>query len=138
MGPEDLPALAAIDAASSASPWTEPQFQAELSKDISRFWTLRAGGSPRGFAGIWLVDGEAQLANIALSPDVRRRGWGRLLLRFLEERARALGAVRMTLEVREGNRAARRLYESQGFLETFRRPRYYEGRETAILMEKKL
>ncbi|MGQ0645616.1 MAG: ribosomal protein S18-alanine N-acetyltransferase [Elusimicrobiota bacterium] len=134
----DAPFLAEIEKEASPSPWSEAQFRSELEKAISRFWTARADGAPAGYAGFWLVEDEAQLANIAVRADLRRRGLGRELLRFVAGEAAGLGAARLTLEVREGNAAARRLYESEGFAETSRRPKFYQGRETAILMEKKI
>jgi GNAT superfamily N-acetyltransferase len=45
----------------------------------------------------------------------RRRGVGRCLLATIEERARALGCCKLTLEVNDGNEPARQLYQSVGF-----------------------
>jgi ribosomal protein S18 acetylase RimI-like enzyme len=57
----------------------------------------------------------------------RGRGAGRLLLQAVEDRARALGYCKLTLEVQEENRKALGLYESFGF----RDPAYGgEGRRT--------
>jgi ribosomal protein S18 acetylase RimI-like enzyme len=40
---------------------------------------------------------------------------GRQLLAAVETRARAMGCCKLTLEVQEGNRRARRIYEAAGF-----------------------
>jgi ribosomal-protein-alanine N-acetyltransferase len=138
MALRDIPFLDVIERMSSPSPWKPEQFQEELNKEHSDFWVLCQNGEPRAFSGYWLIQGEAQLTNIAVHPDYRQRGWGRRLLRWCMERALSAGARVMTLEAREGNAAARRLYESEGFVETSRRPGFYEGRETAVLMERKL
>ena len=45
----------------------------------------------------------------------RRRGVGRLLLQAVEAKARELGCGKVTLEVREDNAPARRLYQRVGF-----------------------
>mgnify|MGYP000390945201 CR=1 FL=1 len=45
----------------------------------------------------------------------RGTGIGRRLLAAVEEKARSLGCARVTLEVQEGNRRARSVYESAGF-----------------------
>ncbi len=55
------------------------------------------------------------LHDLAVIPAYRGRGVGRLLLSAVETKARALGCVKVTLEVLEGNAAARRLYEAMGF-----------------------
>ncbi|HRY29694.1 MAG TPA: ribosomal protein S18-alanine N-acetyltransferase [Elusimicrobiota bacterium] len=134
----DVPALAEIEKLSSPSPWTSAQIEVELKKPVSCFLTAREEGRPVGFGGFWLVEGEAQLATLAVHPSRRRRGIGGELLRRLCGAARDRGARFMSLEVRVGNAAALRLYGAQGFVETSRRPAFYEGKETAVLMEKKL
>lgn len=53
--------------------------------------------------------------DLAVLPELRGRGIGRALLAAAEERARARGCVKLTLEVLETNRGARRLYEAFGF-----------------------
>ncbi|HZB34046.1 MAG TPA: GNAT family N-acetyltransferase [Streptosporangiaceae bacterium] len=52
---------------------------------------------------------------MAVAPAARGRGLGRAVLRTLLEVARSQGARRAYLIVVEGNAAARRLYEQEGF-----------------------
>lgn len=52
---------------------------------------------------------------LATDERQRRRGVAAALLDDAEERARALGLSRVSLETADGNAAARRLYESRGF-----------------------
>ncbi len=53
--------------------------------------------------------------DLAVDPDFRGRGIGKLLLRAAEEKARALGCCKLTLEVLHGNSTARQAYASFGF-----------------------
>jgi ribosomal protein S18 acetylase RimI-like enzyme len=53
--------------------------------------------------------------DLAVLPEHQGRGIGRALLASAEERARARGCAKLTLEVLESNVGARRLYESFGF-----------------------
>jgi GNAT superfamily N-acetyltransferase len=53
--------------------------------------------------------------DLAVLPEYRGRGIGRALLAAAEQRARARGCAKLTLEVLETNDGARRLYESFGF-----------------------
>jgi ribosomal protein S18 acetylase RimI-like enzyme len=55
------------------------------------------------------------LHDLAVVPELRGRGIGRALLRAVEERARALGCCKLTLEVVQENTQARALYERFGF-----------------------
>lgn len=54
-------------------------------------------------------------------PDFQRQGLGRLILRELEQRARALGFRMARLDTTDEQFAARRLYESAGYREIGRR-----------------
>lgn len=53
--------------------------------------------------------------DVFVTEAARGRGIGRGLLQAVEERARALGACKITLEVLEGNAVARAAYERFGF-----------------------
>jgi ribosomal protein S18 acetylase RimI-like enzyme len=53
---------------------------------------------------------------LATAPEFRRRGIARALLAAAEEEARNLGLIRICLETEVSNDAARRLYESCGFV----------------------
>jgi ribosomal protein S18 acetylase RimI-like enzyme len=53
---------------------------------------------------------------IAVHPDRQRIGVGRALIDAVAAEARARGATRLTLRVLGPNAAARRLYESAGFV----------------------
>ena len=63
---------------------------------------------------------------IATAPAARRTGLGRALLRALLERAAALGAPSVLLEVRTDNAGAQALYRSAGFREVGVRRGYYQ------------
>jgi ribosomal-protein-alanine N-acetyltransferase len=77
---------------------------------------------------------EQEILNLAVDPVFRRQGIASALLR---SRLRNIG-THFFLEVREGNRAARQLYEKFGFKEVGRRPEYYSDPvETGIVMRMK-
>ncbi len=81
-----------------------------------------------GFAGIWLMAGEAHVTNIAVRLAYRRRGLGELLLISLIDIARELKASIVTLEVRTSNTTAQGLYLKYGFNQTGIRHGYYVDR----------
>lgn len=55
------------------------------------------------------------ISDFSVLPEYRGKGIGRRLLCAIEAKARTLGCCRITLEVQENNRRARRLYEAEGF-----------------------
>lgn len=132
--PEDLPRIAALEAACFSVPWTEEMLRAQLT-DGHVFLAAVEGEEVLGYAGLQYVLDEGYLSNVATAPARRREGIAGTLLSALKSRARALGLAFLTLEVREGNVPARRLYEKHGFFDVGRRKGYYESpREDAILM----
>jgi [ribosomal protein S18]-alanine N-acetyltransferase len=96
-----------------------------------------AGISPLllGFAGMWLLAGEAHIINLAVRPEIRRKGLGELLLMGMIEQAANLKAGLVTLEVRLSNQAGQRLYEKYGLTRRgVRRAYYTDNREDAAIM----
>jgi ribosomal-protein-alanine N-acetyltransferase len=83
-------------------------------------------GRVTGFSLYRTVSDEAELLLLAVSPDYRRRGIGKLLLDHFMDAARNYGASRVHLEVREGNPALR-MYRTAGFTLAGRRRKYYRG-----------
>jgi ribosomal-protein-alanine N-acetyltransferase len=78
-----------------------------------------------GFASYRVIQDDAELLNIAVSPSRRRRGIGVRLLLGVIDAVKRSGANRLFLEVRESNTAARGLYNRFGFEEQSRRVGYY-------------
>lgn len=80
----------------------------------------------------------AHLLLFAVRPEVRRRGLGTRLLKWLEKVARTAGIGRILVECRRDNVAARDFYGEHGFHEAVISPGYYGGIEDAIRLEKRL
>ncbi len=79
-----------------------------------------------------LAADEREVINLAVAPDLRRKGVARALLDNAFRGFR--GSV--FLEVRESNGIARELYKSLGFQELSKRAGYYDSPpETAIVMK---
>ncbi len=136
MGTDDIPAVHAIESASFPTPWPPYAFRQELETNrMARYVVVRAGDRVIAYAGIWLMVDEAHVTTFAVLPAYRRRGIGGLLLCELMAMSAAIGAAVLTLEVRLGNAAARKLYGSFGFRPVGVRPRYYsDNSEDALIM----
>jgi len=134
---QDLDAVAAMEAASYAFPWSRGIF-ADCLRAGHPCWLLWVDGEIAGYGILSIAAGEAHILNICIGEAWRGQGLGRRLLMRLIDVIRWSGAERVFLEVRPSNPNAKTLYESIGFTEIGRRPRYYparHGREDAIVME---
>lgn len=134
---EDLDAVMAIEQRAYPFPWTRGIFIDCLASGYSA-WVLEHGRQIIGYGLLSVAADEAHVLNVCVDPLVQSRGHGRLLLRALLDSARKHRAQRVFLEVRPSNPNAIALYQSEGFNEIGRRPRYYpapnNGREDAIVM----
>lgn len=121
----DVAAVTALEQRCFADPWPRSAFAVLPANPNAFFGVATVAGALAGYVVGWHVMNEAELANLAVEPAVRRSGvGGRLLDAMLDDAGRrAIDAI--FLEVRESNEAARRLYASRGFAEVGRRKRYY-------------
>ena len=117
-------------------PWSRESLRLEVEENkCARYFAGRADGKVVGYGGMWLILDEAHITNIAVHPDYRNRGFGRMIMQTLMQEASRLGIERMTLEVRVSNRPAIHLYESMGFERGGVRKGYYSNnREDALIM----
>ena len=116
--PDDIDDVLALEEAAFTNPWTRSMYLAELeNRGVSYCFLARdANRRPLGFCSFWRVLDELHINNLAVLPELRRMGIGSMLLTFVLEKGRELGARRATLEVRRSNEQARVLYERFGFL----------------------
>ena len=118
-------------------PWTREQLMGQLPDADHEFLLAEYDGAVTGYIGMMCVLDEGYISNVAVSPDYRRRGIGRLLVSEMLSRAEKKKLSFATLEVREHNESAIALYASAGFCPVGRRKNYYERpREDALLMTK--
>ena len=136
MRESDLDAVHAIEIRAYPFPWTLGIFRDCLRADYPA-WVLHEDGRVLGYFLMSIAAGEAHVLNVCVAPELQGAGHGRALLRALLRLARARRAERVFLEVRPSNPGAIALYETEGFNEIGRRPRYYparNGREDAVVM----
>jgi ribosomal-protein-alanine N-acetyltransferase len=149
----DLPAVSQIDELSFSQPWSFSAFEVELANSNARCWVVEREDlnsrvdQPSAALGsvspgcvlaalvLWRVLDEAHIATIAVHPDYRRQGCGKLLLQVAMQAAYVEGARLFYLEVRAGNLAAQKMYADFGYEIVGRRQKYYKDNgEDALLM----
>jgi ribosomal-protein-alanine N-acetyltransferase len=130
----DLPQVIAIERRAFPAPWSLAMFVLELSKPSGVCLAAVDGKQVRGYLICSRYDTVWHIMNVAVDPELQGKGIGSTMLTQLlaeidDPRAR------YTLEVRQSNTSAIRLYERFGFRAAGLRRRYYQDNgEDALIM----
>lgn len=136
---EDVSAIAKLEQICFSDPWSETSIKSELNNPLSYWLVADDNGTIAGYVGSQSVLDSADMMNIAVAPEYRRRGVGRMLINNLISYLREQKVIALLLEVRVSNMAAISLYQKFGFEQVGRRPRYYHNpREDALIFRKGL
>ncbi|MDZ7780333.1 MAG: ribosomal protein S18-alanine N-acetyltransferase [Gemmatimonadota bacterium] len=133
----DVSDVVAIEKEAFNTPWKADTFEGLVGRDGLVLLVLEdPEAGILGYAVLWCILDQGELANIAIRPDLRGCGLGSRLLDHVVDACRERGVTSLYLEVRDSNAAALTLYERSGFREVGRRRGYYrEPREDARVME---
>lgn len=117
-----------------AAQWTHEDVAPESRRDL-RFRVAEGEGRICGLIVFRRMADEAEILNLAVESNRRRRGIGSWLIREAIAECKSSGVKRIFLEVRESNRGAREFYASMGFRDMGRRKNYYQQPvEDALLL----
>lgn len=137
----DTKAIAYIHAKSFRRGWSEDEIERMLADSSVLAHRAQQGNALSGFILSRLAADEAEILSVAIDERRRGAGTGPRLLQFHLGRLAARGVRAVFLEVEDGNKPARKLYERAGFHEVARRNAYYPtayGPAPAIVMRRDL
>jgi ribosomal-protein-alanine N-acetyltransferase len=136
---EDLEQVVEIEKASMLSPWSKELFEEELKREVARYFVGEIDHQVVGYMGYWEAPQEAHIINLAIAPRFRQKGLGFEMMGYCLRFAYNKGARLATLEVRESNEAAQKLYEKINFRTVAIRKKYYsDNQENAVVMIREL
>ncbi len=136
---EDVSSVAQLEKVCFSDPWSEKSIASEVENPLSCWLVAEVDGCVVGYVGSQSVLDAADMMNIAVAPDYRRRGIAEALVCALTDRLRSNGVIALLLEVRVSNGQAIGLYEKLGFVEVGRRRNYYHNpKEDALILRKEL
>ncbi len=136
----DISRVMEIERKTFPTPWKANAYEYEITRNrIASYQVLTVSFSGQkqsviGYYGYWHMAGEAHVSTIAVDPLWQGKGLGELLLLSLLNLACSNIARLATLEVRENNTVAQALYQKYLFKTVGQRPRYYQGKEDALIM----
>ncbi len=138
MASADLVKVHAIGEQCFSTPWQLRSFEYEIENRDAILQVAVLDSEIIGYVCLRSILDVTHVLDIAVIPAFRQTGIGSMLLRnALQELRRISPDIHLiTLETRESNIAAMKLYEKFGFREIGRRRGYYQKpHEDAIIME---
>lgn len=133
----DLDQVVQIEEELFSQPWSKEGFLGSLKEKSTLYLCAEIDGKIAGYCGLLQVLDEADITNVAIAFEFRRQGIARQMLQELIRRGMVRGIKNFTLEVRESNLPAQKLYEQLGFENCGIRKNFYDfPREDAVIMWK--
>lgn len=134
---EDGAAIAELEYSLFRDAWSEKSILETVKQPGAICLTAEKAGRTAGYLLAYTAAGEAEIARIGVVKELQRQGVGRELIKTLETIGKQSGIKRILLDVRRKNKAARALYEREGFTEDGIRKSFYSNpEEDAVLMSK--
>lgn len=134
----DLIEVAELEKVCFTESWSYKLLEEGLPNPFDHYFVFEREGRIIGYSVLRLLADEGEIQRIAVLPQWRRQGTARKLMEVMVSHARKKQALVISLEVRAGNYAARRLYESLGFTqESLRKGYYHNPVEDAVIMWKR-
>lgn len=117
-------------------PWSKDALTYELEENPRAFYIVAdLDGQVVGYAGLWWIEDEGHITNVAVKPGYRNRRIGEGIISVMIDFTSKEGIKHHTLEVRRSNDPAISLYEKFGFRTEGVRKRYYRNNgEDALIM----
>ncbi|MBP3544547.1 MAG: ribosomal protein S18-alanine N-acetyltransferase [Lachnospiraceae bacterium] len=135
MQEKDLDEVVAIEQEIFSQPWTKQGFLDALKNKDTLYLVATENDVVLGYLGLWQSFEDADITNVAVKTEFRRRGVAGRLLEETKRLAAMRGITALTLEVRVSNEAAICLYKKYGFHSLGVRPGFYEKpKEDAMIM----
>ncbi len=136
---EHIPQIAQIEKQSIPQPWSESDFEFELTNKFAINLVCIEDDQVLGFLSAHNVYGQCNINSIATHHEHRKKGIAGRLLSELVNRVKGDDDAQIMLEVRSQNKTAIEFYEKQGFIREGTRANFYKNpTDDAILYKMKI
>lgn len=134
---KDIDRIFEIEKLSFSHPWTKEMLSDSLDNEMNAIWVADTKDGIAGFLIAFCIPTvNAEICDIAVDPAFRRQKVAHNLINFMLCYCNLIAAEKVLLEVNVNNSNAIALYKSFDFVEDGIRPKYYEGKEDALLMSR--
>lgn len=136
----DLDALVELEQLFPSDRMSRRSLRRALRSSSILLWVALHGEMVSGSLVLFTRHGSARarIYSVGVHPRARGQGYARRLIAASQRAARDRGCREVSLEVRQDNTAARRLYASLGYTEQQSLPGYYEDGAAGIRLIKPL
>lgn len=132
----DIDEIMELEKSCFEHPWSRTFFEDEIKDPDSTCLKVTEGKKIIAYIVLKQFVDEIHIMNLATHPDHRKKG---IAKKLLNNAISDLNSGKLLLlEVRNSNEAAKKLYESEGFKELYKRKAYYPNGEDALVMVKKM
>lgn len=138
MKTEDIPTIVEHEVEVFGQSLGEYMLEDAIRNDLYHYFVLEVQNEIVGYIGLWMVDENGQVMNFYIHPKHQQEGLGKILFDFGMDFFDNNHVKTISLEVRPSNIAAIHLYKKYGFIEKFRRKKYYPDGEDALYYVKEL
>lgn len=112
----DLNKVVRIEKLSFKDDWSFDSFIYELLvNDKASYYVYKDKENILGYIGIWKLDDEIHITNLAVDPIFRKKGIATQLIEYIIKIGKDCNISKITLEVRISNNNAIKLYKKLGF-----------------------
>lgn len=140
MEESDLDVVMYLENTCFIAPWGLKELNYELNDNpVSSLWVIESSMfGVVGFVNYWITFDSATICQICVNPVFRGRGLASQLMLEVIKDCKANKVRNITLEVREHNTSAIKLYEKFGFKNIVIKKNYYTNGDNAIYMVKEM
>lgn len=138
MRKEDVDAVTALEESCFSMPWKRQDFEDILTNPDRYYLVAESDNAIVGGCMLTMIAGEGDVSNVAVYEEHRGKHIATALMQELLRVGEEKGIRDFTLEVREQNQPAIRLYEHAGFVSEGIRPNFYDKpKDNAVIMWKR-
>ena len=135
MQPQDVDAVTALEESCFSMPWKRHDFEEILTNPDRIYLVAECEAGIIGGCMLTMIAGEGYVSNVAVNEAYRGQHIATVLMQELLRYGEEKEIFDFTLEVREHNLPAIRLYEHAGFVSEGVRPNFYDKpKDNAVIM----
>lgn len=135
MTPNDAHDVFLLEKECFSVPWSEESLKKEAENEGSHFFVALFFGRVVGYIGSYIAADECYVTNVAVTKSKRRLGIGSKLIEKVIETSKQNNCSFVSLELRQSNECAKKVYEKLGFCVCGKRKKFYsDPTEDAFIM----